>query len=134
MQRVTPTSTVPLVVGLTTVSLSVVGATMVAARVSGSALVLPCPMDDLFGLACPVCGTFRAGTAMARGQWPGALDQWTATSVVAVLAFGGLFSVAQWVRRRWPSARWSRWYLGTLFFALLTNWAAQLVKVTSAGI
>lgn len=131
MQQVTQTSTAPMAVGLTAVSLSAVGAVMVGARLGGSSLVLPCPMDDLFGLACPVCGTFRAGTALARGQFPTTVDRWTATSVVVLLAVGGLVTVAQWTRRRWPSVRWSRWYLASLTVAMLANWAAQLVKVTS---
>ncbi len=133
MQDLTQTPTAPIIAGLTTVSLSTVGAGMVGARLAGSSLVLPCPMDDLFGLACPVCGTFRAGTALARGQVPGTVDRWTATAVVVVLALGGLFTLSQWARRRWPSGRVSRWYLGVLGVVLLANWAAQLVKVTSTG-
>lgn len=132
MQQVTQTSPGPLVFGLTTVSLSVVGTMMVAARLTGSAIALPCPMDELFGLACPVCGTFRAGTALVRGGVPETIHQWTASSVVAFLAAGGLVTLSQWARRRWPSVRWARWNLGLLSVALLANWAAQLAKVTSA--
>lgn len=134
MQQMTPPSILPIVTGLTTVSLSAVGGVMVGARLTGSPLVLPCPMDELFGLACPVCGTFRAGTALARGDLPVAGHQWTASSVVVLLSLGGLFTLYQWARRRWPSVRVSRWYLGLLTVALGANWAAQLVKVTSTAL
>lgn len=118
-----------MVVALSTVALTASGALLVGARLAGSQLSLPCPMDQYFGLACPACGMWRGATALARGDAAGITEQASAIAVGLMLAAGAAVSIGAWLRRRWPSARFSRWFAVAIGLALSVNWVVQLARV-----
>lgn len=122
-------TTTSMVVALTTLPLTVAGAGLVGLRLSGSALALPCPMDQFFGLACPLCGMWRGTTGLASGNVEVMANQASAIAVSVLLAAGAAVTAMAWARRRWPSARFARWFATAMTVALAVNWLVQLSRV-----
>ena len=124
-----PATTTSMVVALTTLPLTVTGAALVGVRLSGSSVALPCPMDQFFGLACPLCGMWRGTTGLASGNVEVIINQASAIAVSVLLAAGAGVTAIAWARRRWPSARFARWFATTMTLALAVNWVVQLSRV-----
>lgn len=121
--------TVAIVVATSSVALTGAGLGMVAARLAGSPLALPCPMDALFGLACPACGMWRGAIGLARWDAAVMAEQWSAIAVGAVLSLAALASGVAWARRRWLSGRSARLLAGALGVTMAINWVVQLSRV-----
>ncbi len=88
-------------------------------------------MDDLFGLACPVCGCWRAATAMASGDVAGIADQWSAALVVGAVTIAASSSVLSGLRRRLPPVGFARTMLFAIAATMAINLIVQLVRITS---
>ena len=97
-------------IGLSLVASPIVAAHWLAHSHQTSPLI--CPFHWLTGLPCPGCGLTRSFVAIARGDWPGAIDYHPFGPLLfgALLGLGLQWSVELRRRRRlvWPIGR-SRW-------------------------
>jgi hypothetical protein len=118
-----------MVVGLTTVPLAATGGLLVGLRLAGSPMALPCPMDELFGLACPLCGVWRGTTGLLAGDGAVIAAQASAIAVSVTLGIGAALSLVGWARRRGLDPRLARVIAVAIGAALAVNWVVQLARV-----
>lgn len=129
-----PSSVQGTVSGVLAASLSVpfavAGAGLVGLQLAGTGLAIPCPMNVLFGAACPFCGTSRAAVALVRGDGPALLAQAPAVAIVVAIGIMTLLVAVRWLRRRaLPPPRAATAYLGIGGALLVANWVWQLRAV-----